>query len=186
MVLVTDVHLLTMDFAHRLAAARKQAGLTQQALAETIGIHVTQVRRYEAGTSQPTLDALKRIAVALHVSIDALVFAEDERGPDDELRLAFEATNDLDAEERAMIKNLIEACSSSTKPAAGPPEPPARLSPSIFSSLSWSTSPLPRGTFPRPVPAAVTNPFKTHTDLPLWRHPSGATHNERRRRRRDG
>ncbi len=43
------------------------------------------------------------------MSTDALVFDEDERGPADELRLAFEATNDLDADERAMIKNLIEA-----------------------------------------------------------------------------
>ena len=109
MVVVATVHLLPMDFPARLAAARKAAGLTQQALAETIGIHVTQLRRYEAGTSQPTLDVLKRIAVALHISTDALAFAPDERGPANELRLAFEATNDLDPDERAMIKNLIEA-----------------------------------------------------------------------------
>lgn len=103
------VHLLIMDFAERLTAARKQQGMTQQTVADTVGIHVTQIRRYEAGTSQPTLDVLKRIAVALHVSIDALAFSEDERGPADELRLAFEATNDLDADERTMIRNLIEA-----------------------------------------------------------------------------
>lgn len=104
-----SVHLLTMDFAARLTAARKERGITQQALAERAGIHVTQVRRYEAGTSAPTLDVLRNLAIALHVSTDDLVFAEDERRPADELRLAFEATNDLDAEERTMIKNLIEA-----------------------------------------------------------------------------
>lgn len=109
MVLPANVHLLTVDFATRLSAARKTKGMTQRTLADTVGIHVTQVRRYEAGTSQPTLDVLKRIAVALHLSTDVLVFDEDERGPADELRLAFEATNDLDADERAMIKNLIEA-----------------------------------------------------------------------------
>ena len=109
MVLPANVHLLTMDFATRLADARKTQGMTQRVLADAIGIHVTQVRRYEAGTSQPTLDVLKRIAVALHLSTDALVFDEGERAPADELRLAFEATNDLDADERAMIKNLIEA-----------------------------------------------------------------------------
>ena len=38
-----------------LAALRKQRGFTQQALAERIGIHVVQLRRYEAGASQPTL-----------------------------------------------------------------------------------------------------------------------------------
>jgi transcriptional regulator with XRE-family HTH domain len=103
------VHLLTMDFAARLAAARKQRGVTQATLAERAGIHVTQVRRYEAGTSAPTLDVLRNISVALHVSTDELVFADDERAPADELRLAFEATNDLDPDERQMIKSLIEA-----------------------------------------------------------------------------
>lgn len=44
-----------MDFAHRLANARKHAGLTQQALADRADIHVTQLRRYEAGTTQPPL-----------------------------------------------------------------------------------------------------------------------------------
>ena len=32
-----------MTFARRLATTRKHAGLTQQALADTIGIHVTQL-----------------------------------------------------------------------------------------------------------------------------------------------
>jgi transcriptional regulator with XRE-family HTH domain len=103
------VHALTMDFAARLTSARKERGMTQQALAERAGVHVTQVRRYEAGTSAPTLDVLRNLAIALHISADALVFDDDERGPADELRLAFEATNDLDTDERTMIKNLIEA-----------------------------------------------------------------------------
>ncbi len=55
-------------------------GLTQQALADRVGIHVSQVRRYEAGGSQPTLDVLRNLAVVLSVSSDALVFDEAERG----------------------------------------------------------------------------------------------------------
>jgi ribosome-binding protein aMBF1 (putative translation factor) len=38
-----------MDFGERLAALRKEKGLTQQALAELINLHVIQVRRYESG-----------------------------------------------------------------------------------------------------------------------------------------
>lgn len=99
-----------MDFAQRLAAVRKERGLTQQALADQVGIHVTQIRRYEAGTSQPTLDVLRALAVALSVSTDALVFNEDERGPDNpDLRLHLEALNQLDDDERATIINLIES-----------------------------------------------------------------------------
>lgn len=98
-----------MDFATRLASARKQRGLTQQDLADHASVHVTQIRRYEAGTAAPTLDVLRNLAIALHVSTDSLVFAETERAPADDLRLAFEATNDLDPDEQAMVRQLIEA-----------------------------------------------------------------------------
>ena len=56
--------------------------MTQRALAELINVHVIQVRRYENGASQPTLDPVRRLAVALQVSADVLIFGKDERGPD--------------------------------------------------------------------------------------------------------
>lgn len=99
-----------MDFAQRLAAVRKQRGMTQQTLADQVGIHVTQIRRYEAGTSQPTLEVLRALAIALSVSTDALVFNEDERGPaDEQLRLHLEALNQLDDDEKTTVINLIES-----------------------------------------------------------------------------
>ncbi|MCE4554887.1 helix-turn-helix transcriptional regulator [Pelomonas sp. P8] len=67
--------------------------MTQQALADAAGVHVNQVRRYEAGNAQPTLEALVGLARALHVSLDQLVFDEAERGPSDDLRLQFEAVS---------------------------------------------------------------------------------------------
>jgi len=72
-----------MDFATRLAAARKERGLIQQELADRVGIHVTQIRRYEAGTSAPTLDVLRNLAISLSVTTDSLVFGADDRGPDE-------------------------------------------------------------------------------------------------------
>lgn len=101
--------LLAMNFAERLAATRKQQNLTQQQLADRVGVHVTQLRRYEAGTNQPTLDVLRGLAVALSISTDALVFDTDERGPGDDLRLTFEATQRLDDDERTTVRQLIEA-----------------------------------------------------------------------------
>lgn len=102
--------LAAMDFANRLAAVRKQRGMTQQTLADTVGIHVTQLRRYEAGTNQPTLDVLRALAVALAVSADDLVFDPDERGPQDEsLPLHLAALDQLDPDERHSIRALIES-----------------------------------------------------------------------------
>ena len=59
-------------------------------------MHFTQIRRYGAGTSQPTLNVLKAMAKALRVSADALVFDEAERGPPEEFGIYFEAVEKLD------------------------------------------------------------------------------------------
>jgi transcriptional regulator with XRE-family HTH domain len=97
-----------IDFPQRLAALRKERGLTQQALAGEIDVHVIQVRRYESGSSQPTLDVIRKLAVALRVSADVLIFGEDKRGPDEELRLQFEAISKFDAEDKKVIKSLLD------------------------------------------------------------------------------
>jgi len=98
-----------LNFYERLAALRKARGLTQQALAEMVEMHISQIRRYEGGQSQPTLDAIRKLAMALSVSADMLLFAQDERGPDDDLRLQFEAANRLDPEEKSVIRSVIES-----------------------------------------------------------------------------
>lgn len=101
--------LLEMDFPQRLAALRKERSLTQDALAEQVGVHVSQLRRYEAGKSQPGLDVLRKLAIALSVSADTLVFDKDERGPDDDLRLQFEATSRLSDDEKRLVREVIES-----------------------------------------------------------------------------
>lgn len=108
MAISQQVVLLAMDFPERLTALRKDKGLIQNALADLAGVHVAQIRRYEGGDSQPTLDVVRKLAVALSVSADMLVFDKDERGPDDDLKLQFEAVSRLEPEERKIIKELIE------------------------------------------------------------------------------
>jgi len=100
--------LLSMDFPDRLVALRKNKGFTQQTLANSAEVHVAQIRRYEAGDSQPTLDVIRKLAIALNASSDMLLFSKDERGPDDELKLRFEAISRLEPEERNIIKELID------------------------------------------------------------------------------
>lgn len=97
-----------MDFAHRLAALRKQRGLTQAVLAERIGVHASQLRRYESGGSQPSLEVLRKMALALSVSADVLLFDDDERGPSEGLRLHLEAANNLDPDEQNVVRSVIE------------------------------------------------------------------------------
>lgn len=97
-----------MDFPERLAALRKARALTQQALADKVGVHVLQIRRYEAGNSQPTLDVIRRLALALSVSADELVFERAERDPAEDLRLQFEAVSRFDEEDKKVVRALLE------------------------------------------------------------------------------
>jgi transcriptional regulator with XRE-family HTH domain len=95
-------------FPARLIQIRRQSSMTQQALADAAGVHVNQIRRYEAGSAQPTLEALVGLARALHVSLDQLVFDEGERGPSEDLRLQFEAVSHMPDEERRIVKALLD------------------------------------------------------------------------------
>ncbi|WP_198399332.1 helix-turn-helix domain-containing protein [Caballeronia calidae] len=90
-----------------LQGCRKESGLTQQQIADKVGMHVSQYKRYEAGTSQPTIEVFRRIALALSVSADTLLFEESERGPDERLKLQFEAVSRLDPKEREAIETVI-------------------------------------------------------------------------------
>lgn len=99
---------LPMNFPARLIQLRKAAGFTQQNLADAAELHVNQIRRYEAGTAQPTLEALIRLAKSLHVALDDLVFDNADRGPDDELKLQFEAVKQLPPEDRQAIKAMLD------------------------------------------------------------------------------
>jgi len=99
---------LSMKLSARLIALRKERGLSQQAMADAIGIHVNSLKKYEAGQAQPSLDALRKIATTLHTSTDFLLFDDHERGPSDDLRLQFEAVSQFPEEERKIVKALLE------------------------------------------------------------------------------
>ncbi|MDG4552468.1 MAG: helix-turn-helix domain-containing protein [Candidatus Contendobacter sp.] len=92
----------------RLAALRRARSMTQQIFADAVGLHVTQIKRYESGAVQPSLEALKKIARTFGVTTDFLLFAEGERGPDEALRLQFDVIAQLADEEKEIIRELIE------------------------------------------------------------------------------
>lgn len=131
-------------FGDRLAALRKQRGLTQQAVADAAGAYVTPIRRYGGGTSQPTLDVLRTVALALSPSADSLLFDPDERGPaNPSLRLRLEALDQLRRDH-----GRGQGSARSRRPA--PPVSPARPSVKCPATRTargcrrWRRAPLPR------------------------------------------
>ena len=101
--------LSPMSFSKRLIQVRKKRGLTQNALAELTGLNVSQIYRWESGTSRPILEGVIKLAKALHVSIDELVFEEDERAPKgNKLKLMFEAVEQLKKKDQETIQELLQ------------------------------------------------------------------------------
>ncbi|GAA5525247.1 hypothetical protein Maes01_01812 [Microbulbifer aestuariivivens] len=62
----------------------------------------------ESGKAKPSLEVLEKIGLTLHVSLDWLVFGEDLRGPDDALKLQFEAVSQFDEEDKQTAQNVLE------------------------------------------------------------------------------
>jgi transcriptional regulator with XRE-family HTH domain len=106
---LSSLAFFAMKFPERLTALRKARGLTQHALADQVDIAVLQVHRYEGGTSQPTLDVIRRLAIALGVSADMLVFDEQERGPSDALRYQFETISRMSEHEQEIVREVLDA-----------------------------------------------------------------------------
>src|SRR5438045_1540682 len=62
----------------RLRELRQQKGLTQEELAERLGLGRRQIHRYERGLSEPSGEVVSRIALELGVSSDYLLGLIDE------------------------------------------------------------------------------------------------------------
>lgn len=65
-----------VEFGNRLRQLRKDRKLTQQQLAELIGVKNSVISFYEVGERIPSPDVLRKLALALHVSADYLLGIE--------------------------------------------------------------------------------------------------------------
>ena len=65
----------------RLADARRLAGLTQQQLADRVGLNRVQLAKYESGVQSPSVATAARIAKALDTPIEELFEATRRNGP---------------------------------------------------------------------------------------------------------
>jgi len=100
-------------FAKNLARFRKEKGLTQEELVKRSGVAISQIRRYEADNASPTLDVITKLAKALGVSIDELVFDKATgvatgKIMDRELLEQFEMVCSLEEEDREAVKKILE------------------------------------------------------------------------------
>jgi transcriptional regulator with XRE-family HTH domain len=103
-----------MPFAQKLSTLRNERGLTQQEMANLIGVGIAQMRRYEKGNSSPTLEVIKNIARTLGISADELIFDENERVAaakilDRKLLEQFEQISKLSPHDKEAVKTILDS-----------------------------------------------------------------------------
>lgn len=92
-----------VDFGKKLKDLRKQSGMTQQQLADKLGITKSVVSYYELSERTPSPDVLKDLALIFRVSADYLLGIERSRTID---------VSDLSDEDINLLLATIEALRS--------------------------------------------------------------------------
>ncbi|MFK7107842.1 helix-turn-helix domain-containing protein [Flavobacterium oreochromis] len=103
-----------MSFGDNLKKIRSDKDISQGDLAKMIDVHATHISRYERNLTSPTIDVAKKIADALEVSTDALIYGSNEqiinnKINDDELLQLFHKIQYLNQEEISSIKTMLKA-----------------------------------------------------------------------------
>ena len=65
-----------MEFHEKLQELRKQKGLTQEEMAESLYVSRTAISKWESGRGYPNIDSLKAIAKFFSVTIDELLSSD--------------------------------------------------------------------------------------------------------------
>ena len=93
-----------MEFNEKLQELRKQKGLTQEELAESLYVSRTAISKWESGRGYPNIESLKEIAKFFGVTIDELLSG------DELLTIAEEDTKQKEKHFRDLVFGLLDCC----------------------------------------------------------------------------
>ena len=91
-----------MEFNEKLQELRKNKGLTQEELAETLYVSRTAISKWESGRGYPSIDSLKEIARYFSVTIDELLSSNEV------LSIAEEDNKQREKHFRSLIFGLLD------------------------------------------------------------------------------
>jgi transcriptional regulator with XRE-family HTH domain len=83
----------------KLKALRLEKNMTQKQVADRLGLAISAVSSYEAGTRYPTYDTLAKLSYIFHVSTDYLIGISEKRTLD---------ITGLDDSEVELISQLVD------------------------------------------------------------------------------
>ena len=91
-----------VNMGNKLKNLRKQKRLTQKQVANRIGLAISAVSSYEAGTRYPSYDVLIKLARIYHVSTDYLL------GMTDKKELDISGLNNEEVEAISQLVNILK------------------------------------------------------------------------------
>jgi transcriptional regulator with XRE-family HTH domain len=100
-------------FGERLAALRKERGITQVQLAETLGVSQQAITAYEGGQRRVPISTLPLLAETLDISIEELIGtpakrSARKRGPASKLQQQLERINALPKAQQRFVMQMLD------------------------------------------------------------------------------
>jgi transcriptional regulator with XRE-family HTH domain len=110
--MATDDRQFFIDLGRRIAALRKEQRLTQQQLADSLGIAQQTLAHYEGGRIRAPASMLPQLAQIFAVGIDELVGhpnkAASKRGPTPRLQQQVERLSRLPKAQQRVVMQMLE------------------------------------------------------------------------------
>lgn len=105
---------MAIRFGDNLTKIRTDKGISQKELADMLSMHATHLSRYERNVTAPSIDVLRKIAEALSVTTDMLIYGTNDdkvksKIKDNDLLNMFSKVQTFDKTELTCIKSLLEA-----------------------------------------------------------------------------
>ena len=100
------------DFGAILKSLRSEKGFSQEVFASKIGVHVTNLSKYERNLSIPSLEVAKRMAEVLEISLDRLAHGENKAQDtieDNDLLSLFNKAQNLSKKQKETVKDFLSA-----------------------------------------------------------------------------
>jgi len=98
-----------MSISTNLRALRNNKDMTQGDLAKESGLKLLQISRIERNESEPRMNTIKKLSIALGCTSDELIFDNKEREVRDELKFLFDGLMKIPNEKQKIAIEILES-----------------------------------------------------------------------------